>query len=204
MKKLKVVLDFIKLAIAEKIAFYRSVILSLTDNDTFPTPDAPLASAKTAVDSLESSFIAAKDGSRTAVSVMHDKEEAADAIFRTLAAYVDRIAAGDETKILSSGFHISKQPAPIQKATLTADDGINSGSVKLVAKAVDKAGAYIWQHAKDALPETDSQWIHSGTSTRCNYELSGLIVANKYFFRVAAVTPDGTSDFSAPVMKVVI
>jgi len=204
MKKLKVILDFIRFAIAEKIAFYRSVILSLTDNDAFPTPDVSLTSAKTAVDDLENAFIASKDGSRTAISVMHDKEEAADAILRTLAAYVDRMAAGDETKILSSGFHLSKQPTPIQKAPLTVEDGANSGSVKLVAKAVEKAGAYIWQHAKDALPETESEWINSGTSTRSYYELTGLTVASKYYFRVAAVTPDGTSDFCAPVMKVVV
>jgi len=29
-------------------------------------------------------------------------------------------------------------------------------------------------------------------------------VASKYHFRVAAVTPDGTTDFSAPVLKVVV
>lgn len=204
MKRLKVVLDFIKLAIAEKITFYRSVISSMTGNDTFPTPDTPLTEAKAVVDALENSSIAAKDGSRTAISIMHDNEAKADDVFRTLAAYVDRMAAGDETKIISSGFHISKQPVPIQKALLTVDDGLNSGSVKLVAKAVDKAGAYIWQLAKDTLPETDSQWILSGTTTRCNYELSNLTVASKYYFRVAAVTPDGTTDFCAPVMKVVI
>lgn len=204
MKKVKVLLDFIRLAVAEKIAFYRTILSCLTDNGTFPNPDVSLTDAITAVDILENSSIAANDGSRTAISIMHDNEEKADNIFRTLAAYVDRIAAGDDTKILSSGFHISKQPVAIQKAPLTADDGANSGSVKLIAKAVDKAGAYIWQHAKDTMPETDSQWNHSGTSTRSNYELSGLAVASKYYFRVAAVTPDGTSDFSSPVMKVVI
>ena len=204
MKKVKVLLDFIRLVIAEKITFYRSVLSSLTDNDTFPSPDAPLTEAKAAVDALENSSIAAKDGSRTAISIMHDNEEKADTVFRTLAAYVERIAAGDETKILSSGFHISKQPTPIQKAALTAYDGANSGCVKLVAKAVDKAGAYIWQMAKDTLPENGSQWINLGTSTQSNFELSGLVIASKYYFRVAAVTPDGTSDCCAPVMKVVV
>ncbi len=204
MKRVKVLLDFIRFAIAEKIAFYRTVVSDLTDNDTFPSPDAPLTYAKAAVDALENSSIAAKDGSRTAISTMHDNEAKADTVFRTLAAYVERIAAGDETKILSSGFHISKQPVAIQKAALTVDDGANSGSVKLIAKAVDKAGAYLWQYAKDTLPENENQWIFSGTSTQSNFELSGLSIASKYYFRVAAVTPDGTSDFCAPVLKVVV
>jgi hypothetical protein len=48
----------------------------------------------------------AKDGAHTAVSAMHASEVSIDDIFRVLAAYVNRIAAGDETQILSSGFHL--------------------------------------------------------------------------------------------------
>ena len=93
MKKLKVILDFIRFAIADKIAFYRTIISDLTDNDTFPTPDTPLTDAKAAVDALENSSIAAKDGSRTAISIMHDNEAKADAIFRTLALCIKMVTA---------------------------------------------------------------------------------------------------------------
>ena len=204
MKKIKILLDFIRLAVAEKIAFYRNVITKLTGNAVFPTPDVPLTEAKTAVDKLEASLLASKDGSHTAIAVLHADEEAADDIFRTLAAYVDRISDGDESEMLSSGFHVSKQPVPIQKAALAVEDGPNSGSIKLVAKAVEKAGAYIWQYAKDTLPTSESSWTQAGTGTRSFYEMTGLTVAAKYYFRVAAVTPDGTSDFSAPVLKVIV
>jgi hypothetical protein len=203
MKKIKVVLDFIKFSVAEKIAFYRNIIAQLTGNATFPTPDVPLADAKAAVDTLEASFLAARDGSHTAVATMYANEAAADGLFRLLAAYVDRVAAGDEPTLLSSGFHESKQPTAIQKETLSVNDGSHSGSVKLVAKAVDKAGAYIWQYIKDALPDNDAAWITAATTTRASYELTGLNVTARYYFRVAAVTPDGTTDFSTPVMKVV-
>ncbi|MDD3322818.1 MAG: hypothetical protein PHS59_15375 [Paludibacter sp.] len=134
---------------------------------------------------------------------MHDAEDTADGVFRNLAAYVDRIAVGDETSILSSGFHISKQPASIQKPDIDAQDGDNSGSVWLVARAVDKAGAYLWQYAKDTLPENEADWMDAGISTQSYYELTGLNVACKYFFRVAAITPTGKTDFTSPVMKVV-
>jgi hypothetical protein len=36
---------------------------------------------------------------------------------------------------------------------------MTSGSVKLVAKAIDKAGSYIFQMAKDTLPSSDNQWL---------------------------------------------
>ncbi len=83
-------------------------------------------------------------------------------------------------------------------------DGTHSGTVKLVAKAVDKAGAYHWQYAQDALPETEAGWLMAGSSTRASFELTGLNVSSKYYFRVAAITPDGMTDFSAPVLKVVV
>lgn len=204
MKKIKVLLDFIKLSVAEKIAFYRNVIAKLTDNPAYPTPEVPLTDAKTAVDALETAYVAARDGSHTAISAMHDNEVAANAIFYKLAAYVDKVAEGDETKILSSGFHESRQPAPRQKPQLSAGDGANTGSVKLIAKAVDRAGAYIWQSAKESLPVEESEWVLVATGTRSYYEITGLTVGGKYYFRVAAVTPDGTTDFSAPVLKVVV
>lgn len=203
MKKLKVLLDFIQLSVLAKIAFYRNVITKLTGNALFPTPDEPLTQAKTVVDTLENAFLATKDGSRTAISAMHDAEDVADGVFRNLAAYVDRIAVGNETAILSSGFHISKQPATTQKPDIDAQDGDNSGSVWLVARAVDKAGAYQWQYAKDAIPENEADWKDAAISTQSYYELTGLDVACKYYFRVAAITPTGKSDFTSPVMKVV-
>ena len=204
MKRIKVVLDFIKFPVTEKVNFYRSIIDKLTGNAIYPTPDVSLTVAQVAVDVLEKAILAKRDGSHTAVSAMHDAEDAADTIFRTLAAYVERIAAGDETSILSSGFHESKQPVLTPKAVLSVTDGAHSGAVKLIAKAVETAGSYIWQYAKDAIPDDDSGWILAGVCTRASFEISGLTVASKYYFRVAAVTPDGAQDFSAPVMKVVV
>lgn len=203
MKRIKVLLDFFRLSVAEKIEFYRNVIAKLTGNATYPTPDKPLADAKVVVDKLETTLIAAKDGARTAVSAMHDAEAAADIVFRSLAAYVDKMAQGDETKILSSGFHPSQQPAPYTKNPLSASNGANSGSVKLLAKAIEGAVSYIWQQAEGKVPDTDAEWTIAGYSTRASYDITGLPIATKYYFRVAAVTPYGTTDFTAPVLKVI-
>ena len=204
MKKIKVLLSFIKLSIVEKIAFYRNIIAKLTDNPAFANPEVPLTDAKTAVDTLEASYLVARDGSHTAISAMHADEVVTDALFYKLAAYVEKVAEGDETKILSSGFQASKQPASRQKAQLSIADGSHSGSVKLVAKAVDRAHAYLWQLAKDNLPLDESGWTLVANGTRSYYELGGLTVGAKYYFRVAAITPDETTDFSAPVLKIVV
>lgn len=204
MKKLKALLDFIQLPVVAKIAFYRSVLAHLTGNDTFSNPDASLVEVKTAIDALEAAYQATLDGSRTAVSAMHDAEDKADALFRILVAYVNRIADGNETQILSSGFHVSKQSGTVQKPELDAQNGDNSGSVWLVARAVDKAGAYIWQMVKDNLPASDDGWITIGHSTQSYYQVTGLTPGSKYYFRLTAITPTGQTDYTAPLIKIVV
>lgn len=204
MKKIKVLLNFISYPVTEKLAFYRNIVAKLSNNPAYPNPDESLTDVKTALDNFEASIVVARDGGPTATSTMHDNEKVVDTLFRHLAHYVDKIADGDETTLLSSGFQETKQPNIHQKASLAVSDGSHSGSVQLVAKAVDKAGAYIWQYVKDMLPAADSDWLSVTTTTLAHYEFSGLTVAATYYFRVAAVTPDGITDFCPPVAKLVV
>ena len=204
MKKSKPVFDFAQYAIAEKIGFFHHVNGQLYGNPLFPIPDIPKTEAIAAVDALEAAMQAAKEGGPAAASALHDAAERADTLYRNLAHYVERIAAGDETSILSSGFHISKQPVITPKATLVAQDGEHSGNVKLVGKAKDRGAAYRWQMSKMSDDGTDGVWVDIGTSTRATFEVSGLEVMKRYKFRYAAVTPDGTSDYCEPVTKIII
>lgn len=203
MKRSKVLFDFLKLSIIEKIGFYRNVIAKLTGNASFTNPDVPLPTGTAAVDALQTSYVGAQDGGQTPISVMHDKEALADACFRKLALYVERISDGNESMILSSGFNVSAQPQAYTKPELSADRGTNMGMVRLQRKAVVGAKSYIWQYAKDNIPETEAGWTIAAFSTRADVEIENLSVASKYWFRVAAVTPEGTTDYSNPVMFVV-
>ncbi len=204
MKKITVVLDFIPYAVSEKVTFCRNVNDKLFGNALYPAPDVTLVDAKAAVDALETAILAAKDGGHTAISAMHDAEKRVNDIYRKLANYVDRTAAGDETSILSSGFHISKQPVITPKAELAAVDGDHSGSVRLVAKALLGAVAYLWQMAIDDGAGTELIWTAIGSSTRANFEVNDLEVMKRYKFRFAAVTVDGTTDYCAPVTKIIV
>jgi hypothetical protein len=204
MKRIKVLLDFIELSVAGKIVFFRNVLAKMKASaGIFTNPDESLETAGTSVDTLEANSIAAAGGGRAATAAMHASEDDADEIFRILAAYVDRMAKGDESIILLSGFNTSKQPTPAQKADLTVVSGSNSGSVKLTAKALKGAGSYIWQMAKGAIPTDESGWTTIGFTTQASNDVTGLDVATKYYFRVAVVTNTGTTDFTAAVMKVV-
>jgi len=204
MKIIQTKLDFVKFPPIAKVGFYRNVITKFTGNLRFPTPDVSMLDASAAVDALERAIIAASDGGRTCISQMHDQEKLTDTVFRNLAAYVDKIAVGDESTILSSGFHETKQPTYTPKAIISIYNGTHSGSVIIKGKADPRAGAYHLQMCKGTLPLTEEGWILCGVSTRAQFELSDLDVMCIYYFRIATITPEGLSDYSEPVSKIVV
>ena len=204
MKYIKVLLSFFQLSIPVKIAFYRKVLLQMTANPNFTTPDISLALIKTAIDALEASELAAAGGGRAAPAVMHDNEAIVDKMCRTLAAYVDRISAGVAAIILSSGFDITKEPIAREKATLSVIDGSNSGIVGLIAKLIDHAGSYIWMMKSPMINGVEQEYKIIGNSTQTKFEVSNLIPGETYYFCVAGVTTTGTTDFCTPVPKMVI
>ena len=203
MKISKPVIDFARFSMSEKVTFFRHVNDQLYGNPLYPSPVITLAEAKAVVDALEAAILAAKEGGPTAVSALHDAAERADTLYRNLAHYVERIAASDETSILSSGFHISKQPVITPKPELAAFDGEHSGDAKLVAKAKDRGTAYQWQMSKVSDGGTDGVWVDIGITTRATIEVKGLEVMKRYKFRFAVITPDGTSDYCEPVSKII-
>lgn len=204
MKRMKVALEFVKLSVPLKIIFYRSVLLDLTGNVFFLNPDVPLVDAKLAVDNLEIAALAAEGGSNLSTAQMHAKEKIADGLFHNLAAYVERIANGDEAKIISSGFHGTKQPAVFNKLPLEIKDGPVSGTVVAVMKAIETAGAYEVEYAIGELPTTPEGWKKGGKSTSAHITIIGLPVGIKCYFRMNAITPKGVTDYCEIVSKTIV
>ncbi|HPS12370.1 MAG TPA: fibronectin type III domain-containing protein [Prolixibacteraceae bacterium] len=202
MKKIKAVLTFLRLSIIEKIGFYRNVIEKMTDNPNFPSPDVPMTEVTVSVDKLEKAYYAARDGSHVAIAEMHQCEEESDEIFRKLVDYVNRIADGDESMIRSSGFETSKEPKPRKKSEFIVIPGNKPGSFILRRQAVKGARSYLWQYCKGDSPAPEGEWTVLDASTQATYEVTGLTSGTKYWFRVAAVTSEGTGAFTSPVSKI--
>ena len=203
MKKIKALLDFLKLSVSEKIEFYRNVVSKMTGNTYFSSPDVPLATATTQINTLETDFTAAQSGSHSAIAKMHQSEKLADTSFHKLATYVDRIADGSDVIIMSAGFNISKQPAPKSTKNFVVKAGVNPGEIELILKTVQQAKAYIWQYSVGSIPADEKLWVYGGASTKAKFKLTGLESATKVWFRALAITVNGTQPCSDPVMKVV-
>ena len=197
MQTLKVLLTFVLYSVRDKVTFFRHILEEMTANPLYPTPDVSLAEAKLAIDHFEAAILAAQDGSHTAISLMHDSEKACTLLFRHIASYVNRIANGDESKILSSGFHCSTPYPTRDKPVLAITDGSHSGSAIGTNKSVPKAGSYVWEINKAI------GWVQVAITTQTTYLFEGLLVGSVVEFRSAAVTPEGITDFCAPVSKLI-
>lgn len=204
MKRVKALLDFFRFPVAEKIVFFKNVNEKMDNNPYFLTPDVPLADARAQVIKLEAATLEAQSGSHVAIAIMHEIEETTCSMFRKQAAYVDRIADGNEAIVISSGFHASKQPTPSSRPDFTVENSVATGTVSLSRKAVDGSKSYIWQTAKDTLPDTEDGWTSASVTTKASGEINGLTPNTKYWFRGATVKTDGISDYTNPIMIVVL
>jgi hypothetical protein len=204
MKKSYVVFDFLKFPVPGKVAKGRNVLLGIDSNPIFVTPDIPLTDLKASTDELENSFLAAQHGGKEATVRLHKAEATWDYQMRLEARYVERIAVFDEAIILSSGFSVSRQPGPLQKPELDAENGDLSGSVLLRRQAVPGAKSYVWQYCYGTLSQTEEGWTDAGITTKASKLLNGLDPVVRHWFRVAVVTKDGTSAYCDPIMHVVV
>jgi len=199
MRKTTTVNDFISLPVPEKLTFGEHVSTCMKDEvETFKTPDLPLTELDTRLEKLRVSYEAAQDGSRTERAVMYQDEELVDNSLRILSNYVDRIADGNEAIILSSGFHLSKQRGPIEKPILTATNGKLQGTADLKRKAVTGAKSYLWQFSVNG-----ADWELAGASTAAKFTVTDLTSVMRYYFRVAAITSEGTMAYTDPVTLVI-
>ena len=205
MKRDRIVLDFIRIPVAQKVEFTRNVIAKVKNNPNFADSDVKVEDLEAKADLLEARSVAAFGGGREATALMHQTEAELDDMMRKMAKYVDRKADGDNTIILNAGFNLAKQPSPAVRPDFSVELGEKSGYVTIRRQAVDGAKSYIWQHCTGETPAAnDSDWTTAQVTSKASVELSGLTSKTTYWFRSAVVTTTGTSAYNSPVMQVVI
>jgi len=204
MRKNTVVLDFLRLSISSKITFGRTVISNMSILALFANPDVAYATGTAIVNKLESYFMSSRGGDHEQIALMHQAEDEFDEYFRKLAKNVDKVADGDDAIILSTGFHLAKQPAPAERPEFTATAGDIPGSIWLKRKAFEGARSYIWQYYVGFEAPTDDKWLFAGSTTQATFLMTGLATASRVWFRVAAVTTDGMQPFTDAIVKMIV
>jgi len=204
MKTSKVLFDFVAFSVSLLIEFARNIVTMMTGNALFATPFVPLAQITTAVNDLELKFKAALNGGKQQKADLRISAKTLIALLRKQAAYIDSIACGSDSVILSSGYHITPQPASRLLPEFDLGHGENSGEVIARHKAAKGARAYIWQHAPDPLPNLDSGWSIAGYTTQSKFTDTELVSGSKHWYRVAWVTKTGLSSWGDPMMIIAL
>jgi hypothetical protein len=203
MRKIKVKLDFVRLPTPNLIAFAGNIVSSMNKSPYFPTPDVPLEDLTEAEKYLDAKYMSSRSGGKTEISLMRDARETLTDLLYKQAAYVDRIAFGNLTVLLSSGFGTTKQPSSKHLPVFSVIDEEQHGQVTLKLKAVPGAKAYLWQYVADPMPKDESQWKLAGASTKATFLIKKLKSGTYYWFRAIAITSKGMMPHSEPIRKLV-
>ena len=207
MKKL-VSLKLSKQTVPVKIENTRHYVTAMTGNPNFTTPSPSLASITTAVNALETAYNNALGGGKVLTALMHDKELILDTLLTQLSHYVEAIANGSETIILSAGMEMRTTSIRAARA-FSITTGNLPGEIKLVTK-YKNSNAYIWQLIADPLPDDaivvdpTHIWTQAGVSTKATFNVADLTIGKKYWFRFAYVNKSGQDAWSDPLSKMVI
>jgi hypothetical protein len=198
MNKFKVKLSLSRKDVPAKIEMGRTVHDNMSTMPVFGAMNPTAVQLKAGTDALESAFILRATGAHLAVADMHAAEEDFDTLMTALGAFVDNVAQGDESIILSAGMQTRKQPVPV---------GIPAKVVNLRGRALDVLGTiYLrWKsvYGKKSYNvymkldgETDEQYVLVAQPTKASITFSDLESAQYYWFRVEAVGSDGIGALS--------
>jgi len=159
----------------------------------FAAPNPSLADLDAALADLNKKNVAAQAGGYTLTFAKNEAEKVLDDIISQLMAYVQNISGGKEGIILLSGMEVRKAPSPLadpeQAQNLDAFPTRTAGKVKLTWDRLDNVSNYQVEMWKDD-DKGGGFWDKIGTPSKSQMEVTGLVTATVYRFRVAGIGKD--------------
>ena len=206
MAKVKLTLD--RLADAQVIQHCTNIKTAMTGNANFATPTPTLTALGTLITAATTKLTTAENAQTAAKQATADKDVALDALRAAaaqLATYVDLIANGDESKILSAGMAVRAPRTPagvpptVMNLFLTAGD--NAGTLDLQWDPLPEARTYEIELSPD--PVTGTSWSSRPSVTKSKALVTGLTSGSRQWARVRAVNAAGQGAWSDPATKIV-
>ena len=206
MEPKKALIDFSHYKDDELLVKGTHIYDSLDGNLSFPLLALSLPSLLTALDEYSPALAAAVGGSTLDVSIKNQKREALIEVLRTIGDGVNDEADGDEPKIVSSGFDMTKDREPVgtlpPPEDMDLEFGADPGDMIVKLTAPPREADYIVFFAKDPMPADDKDW-HQQFSTTSKIELKGLDSGDKYWFKGSYVTSTKEYNFTPPQSRII-
>lgn len=182
------------LAKAEKI------VLKMTDNPNFATPNPTLAEVTQATEDLRSAAALASNGDRQAIFDRNIKAANLTQLLRLMAYYVAGVGDGNGEILISSGFELKKEATPVPPVTAPIDflaiRSLMPGSVKLNWKAVNGAKAYVVELTSVDPQQQSPVWVQAAITSQSRAVITDLTLTSYYWFRVRTVGKANESPWS--------
>ncbi|MEO8067832.1 MAG: fibronectin type III domain-containing protein [Flavobacteriales bacterium] len=164
---------------------------------TYPTPSPTLASVNTALDTLDAANAAVLNRGKSDYQARRVAYNAVKLLLQQLAGYVQQVAAGDEDKILSSGFEVRRRATPIGELNppqnLAGRLTVLTGRVALDWDPERGTDTYKVFRSDTSDP---FKWDLIAVSTRSRFNVDGLIPGRYYWFAVSAIGAAGETSMS--------
>ncbi|MDR2273516.1 MAG: fibronectin type III domain-containing protein [Sphingobacterium sp.] len=207
MRKEKVISSYAGLSDYELSTLAGRILKAMKEPSTqanFPKPNPEITVLEPLVnDYITKHEIASRRGSALEISQKNESREALLNALRTLAHYVNEIANGQLSLLLSTGMMLAIQPGTVQAPTTVEQvqlrDGRISGQLRLDFKAVKGVWEYeVALGIMEANGEINWDRTVLTTSSRSNV-LTEIEPGIRYAVRVRARNGKGTSDWCEPV-----
>jgi len=206
MEPKKALIDFSHYKDDELLVTGTHIYDSLDGNLSFPLLAAKLPSLLTALNEYSPALAASVGGSKLDTAVKNQKRDALIAILKDIGEDVNDEADGDEPKIVSSGYDMSKDDEPIgtlpPPEDMNLEFGADPGEIFVKLTPAPRRAKYIVFFAKDPMPDDDKDWRQQ-FSTTSKIELSGLDSGDKYWFKGSYVTSTGEYNFTPPQSRII-
>ena len=207
MNILKVSLLFSYFSDSLLITFVQAVLVGMTGNASFATPNPTLLAITALLNNFISAYADAADGSRTAIAIKNQKRELLIGGMRLLASYVQDIGNNNYAVLISSGFSIyggPRIPRPLPEApqNLRLYDGPLSGSIKARVNVNANTVVYELRYTEDEFGP-DARWTQVSASTSATIIIYGLTPIKMIWVQMRSVNSKGYSEWSDPAIILV-
>jgi hypothetical protein len=193
-RKVKVKNPVPELPESQRVPTSQNIHDHLVGNAAFTTPSPTLMVFQTHIDDAAAAIIAsaaAVTAARMAVQAKRLALEVLNSDTALLAAYVDNASAGDEDKILSSGFLVRATPtppvAPSAPLLLDINPGAFQGQLLGRFQPVTNVIVRLYEFQTTLDPNAEPSWVTRGTSTRASFEINDLASGDYCWVRVRAI-----------------
>jgi len=200
--KMKALIGFGKMKDDELVIICNTIIGAMTGNAKYPTPSPALADIQALLDDFTARLaVARKRGSPEDTALKDESREPLMVAMQQLSYYVNSVAQGHLSTLLSSGFPtnsttVAKQ-VPLKAENIRLSDGRQSGQVKL--DFANQKIATIYEYRYRIKTDIPTEWgdRFTTTSSRSNI-IAPLEVGKFYEVQVRAINTHGVGDWSDP------